>query len=72
MPQKKFQVFTALREENRLLASDVASYSQPVHNGGQRKQRLPEPEDLVLVWNNSKASQKGRKLEAKWLGSRMW
>ena len=71
MPAMEYQLFAALREENRMLASDIASYQQSAPKGINRQQRLPEPGDLVLVWNHSKQSQKSRKLEAKWLGPRM-
>lgn len=37
----------------------------------ERKQKIPEPGDLVLVRNHAVDGQRGRKLEAKWLGPRI-
>lgn len=37
----------------------------------KRKQKIPEPGDLVLVRNHAVDGQRGRKLEAKWLGPRI-
>ena len=34
----------------------------------QWRQRIPEPGDLVLVRNHQVDNQRGRKLEARWLG----
>ena len=71
MPEHQYALFMALRGENRILASETASYLEPNPSKISRKQRIPEVGDLVLVRNHQKDKQHGKKLEAKWLGPRM-
>ncbi|KAM0800520.1 hypothetical protein BDR22DRAFT_821397 [Usnea florida] len=71
VPAHQLQIFQALRDENKILASEADSYSHYTQARNQRKQRLPEPGDLVIVRNHAVDAQKGRKLEAKWLGPRL-
>ena len=61
-----------LRDENKLLAADAAAYTHGYESKRHRRQRLPEPGDLVLVRNHAVDRQHGRKLEAKWLGPRLF
>lgn len=71
LPAHEYNLLAALRSENKLLANEAASYHEAYHKKQNRKQRLPKPGDLVLIWNHSKATQHARKLEEKWLGPRM-
>ena len=71
LPDHQYQLLAALRDENRLLSSEVASYSHHYHKLAQQRQRIPEPGDLVLVRNHQVDNQRGRKLEARWLGPRL-
>ena len=72
LPEHQYQLFAALRDENRLLSSEIASYTHGSRKQAERKQRIPEPGDLVLVRNPALDNQKGRKLEARWLGPRLF
>ncbi len=71
VPAHQYQIFTALRDENKRLSSEAASYTHYQRGQKERKQKLPNPGDLVIVRNHSVDAQKGRKLEAKWLGPRL-
>lgn len=62
----------ALRDEKKCLASEAAAYTHYyLKSVRERKQRIPEPGDLVLVRNHAVDGQRGRKLEAKWVGPRI-
>ena len=65
------QIFSALRDENKRLSSEAASWSNYHAARNERKQRFPKPGDLVIVRNHAVDNQRGRKLEAKWLGPRL-
>ena len=60
-----------LRDEKKCLASEAAAYTHYLKSVRERKQKIPEPGDLVLVSNHAVDGQRGRKLEAKWLGPRI-
>ena len=70
-PAHQCQIFTALRDENKLLAMEAASYSHYVKGKRDRKHRLPQAGDLVIVRHHTIDNQRGRKLEPKWLGPRL-
>ena len=70
VPAHQCQIFTALRDETKLLAMEAASYSHYTKSRRDRKQRIPKPGDLVIVRNHTVDNQRGRKLEAKWSGPR--
>lgn len=61
----------ALRDEKKCLASEAASYTHYLKSVRERKQKIPKPGNLVLVRNHAVDTQRGRKLEAKWLGPRI-
>ena len=65
------QIFMALRDENKLLSAEAASYSHYSRGRRVRQQRIPAPGDLVVVRNHAINSQKGKKLESKWLRPRL-
>lgn len=71
LPPYQYQIFTALRDENKLLSAEAASYTHYRQGKNTRKQKIPAPGDLVLVWDAALAKQHGRKLERKWMGPRM-
>lgn len=71
MPTHRYQIYSAMKDEDRLLASEVASYTHGAAKGLQRKQRIPREGDLVMVWDSTKEGQHGRKLDAKWLDPRI-
>ena len=50
---------SSLRDENRLLGSENASYSHGYPPTRERKQRLPESGGLVLVRNHAVDNQEG-------------
>lgn len=43
LPDHQYQLFAALRSENRMLANIIASYSQATKPAVKRKQWIPEP-----------------------------
>ena len=53
LPPHQAQIFAAIRDENRLLSMEAASYTYYVRGIRQRKQRLPQPGDLVLIRNHA-------------------
>ncbi len=65
------QVYMALQDENRYLASEASAYSHYKRGQRERKQRVPKAGVLVLVRNHAVDRQRGRKLESKWLGPRL-
>lgn len=71
VPFYQQQIFMALRDEKKCLASEAAAYIHYLKSVRKRKQKIPEPRDLVLVRNHAVNSQRGRKLEAMWLGPRI-
>lgn len=72
LPAHQYQIFTALRDENRLLASENAIYSHGYRKARERKQRIPEPGDLVLVRNHPVDKSHSGKLDPRWLGPRIF
>ena len=66
LPEHEYNLFVALRDEDRLLASETASYTHGYVKARERHQRIPEPGDLVLVRNHTVYKQKGRKLDPSW------
>ena len=52
LPEQQYQLFTAIRDENRLLASDVASYRHSYKTSNKRRQRIPVKKDLALIRNH--------------------
>ena len=54
-----------LRDENKLLSAEIASYSHYSKSRNLRKQRIPESGDLVIIRYYIIDSQRGKKLEAK-------
>lgn len=71
VPRHIRQIFTALRDERRCLASDAVAYVHYQKSRNARKQKIPKEGDLVVVRNHAVHSQKGRKLESRWLGPRI-
>ena len=72
LPDHLYHLHQAMRDENRLLASEVASYTHGYRsNKRQRKQRIPKIGDLVLVRDLQLDKHHGRKLDPKWLGPRI-
>ena len=71
LPPHQYQIFSALRDENKRLSSEAASWTHYHAGRNERKQRIPTPGDLVVVRNHAVDNQRGRKLEAKWLGPRL-
>lgn len=72
VPEHQHRIYMALRDENKRLASEAAAYTHYQKSKRDRRQRIPEPGDLVIVRNHAVDAQKGRKLEAKWLGPRIF
>ncbi len=66
-----FNIYMALRDENRCLASEASAYSHYRRGQRERRQRIPKVGDLVLVRNHAVDGQRGRKLESRWLGPRL-
>ena len=71
LPEHEYNLFMAFRNEDRLLASETASYTHGYAKSRERRQRIPEPGDLVLIRHHTVDQQKGRKLDPKWLGPRI-
>ncbi len=65
------QIFMILRDERKESASERASYVRYSHTKRIRKQRLFQIEDLVSVRNHVVDNQRERKLESRWLSSRL-
>lgn len=57
----------ALRDKNKCLSTDASAYIHYQRSKNERKQRLPKEGDLVVVRSHAVDSQKGRKLEGRWL-----
>ncbi|MCJ1424369.1 hypothetical protein MMC29_002257 [Sticta canariensis] len=51
-PRHQLQIFSALCDEKKLLASEAAAYATYNRGHNQQQQRLPEPGDLVIVRNH--------------------
>lgn len=68
VPRHTHQIFTALRDERRCLASNAVAYMHYQKSKNMRKQKITKEGDLVVVRNHAVNSQKGRKLESRWLG----
>lgn len=71
-PEHQHKIYMALRDKNKCLASEAAAYTSYQKSKRDRKQRVPEPEDLVIIQNHAVDAQKGRKLEARWLGPQIF
>lgn len=56
----------------KCLASEAAAYAHYLKTVRERKQKIPEPGDLFLVRNHAVDSQRGRKLDGKCLGPRVF
>ena len=69
-PYHQQQISMVLRDEKKCLASEAAAYTHHLKGMCGRRQKIPTPGDLVLLRNHAVDSQRGRKLEAKWLGPR--
>lgn len=67
-PRHTQQIFMALCDENRCLSADASAYIHYQRSKNEKRQRLPKEGDLVVVRNHAVDSQKGRKLEGRWLG----
>ncbi len=65
------KIFMTLRDEKKCLASEAAAYTHYLKGLCGKRQKIPNSGDLVLVRYHAVDSQKGRKLEAKWLGSQL-
>ena len=61
-------VLATLRNVYKRLSSEAASWSHDHPDRNVRKQRTPQPGDLVVVQNHAVDNQRGRYLEAKWFG----
>lgn len=70
-PRDTQQIFMALRDENRCLSADASAYILYQRSKNERTQRLPKEGDLIVVRSHAVDSQKGRKLEGRWLGPRL-
>lgn len=70
-PKHTRHIFIALRDENKCLATDALAYIYYQRSKNERRQRLPKGRDLVVVRNYTVDSQRGRKLEGRWLGPRI-
>lgn len=70
-PRHTQQIFMALRDENRCLSAEASAYIHYYRSKNERRQRLLKEGDLVVVRNHAVDSQKGRKLEGRWLGPRI-
>ena len=66
-----YQIFTALRDGQRCLASDAVAYVHYQKSRNASKQIIPKERYLVVVRNHTVDSQKGRKLESRWFGPRI-
>ena len=71
LPRHQLQLYMALRDENKCLSSEAASYRHGAEKLRKRRQRIPKPGDLVIIRHHTIDNQKGRKLESKWLGPRL-
>ncbi len=65
------QIYLALRNERRQTARELTSYVAYHHSRRNRLQRLLKEGDLVIVRHHAVDNQRGRKLEPRWLGSRL-
>lgn len=57
---------------HKCLASEAAADTHYQKSKRDCKQKISEPGDLVIVPNPAVDGQRGRKLEAKWLGPRIF
>ena len=71
LPPHQYQMMMLAREERRLQAATNASFQEPYNKKAIRRQRMPEPGDLVIVWDKSRQNQHGRKLDPHWWGPRL-
>ncbi len=65
------QIYLALRNERRQTARELISYVVYHHFRRNRLQRLLKAENLVIVRHHAVDNQRGRKLEPRWLKSRL-
>lgn len=59
------QIFAALRNKNKLLAIKAAFYIYYSKGKKERKQRISQAGNLVIVRNHAIDKDKGKKLEPK-------
>ena len=52
-PHHQQQIFMALRDEKKCLASEAAAYTHYLKGMRKRRQKIPNPGDLVLVRNHA-------------------
>ena len=65
LSEHQYQLFTVLRNEQRLLEEEVASYTHSYEQQRKRKQRISKKNDLVMIRNHAVNNQKDRKLESR-------
>ena len=71
LSEHQYQLFTTLRDEQRLLEEEVASYIHNYEQQTKRKQRISKKDDLIMIRNHAVNNQKNRKFESRWLESKL-
>ena len=66
----QYQLFTILKDEQRLLEKEVASYIHNYEQQRERKQKISKKDDLIMIRNHAVNNQKNKKFEFRWLKSR--
>lgn len=72
VPHHNYQVFMALGDEQRCLASDAVTYEHYQKSRLASKQRIAKERGLVVVRNHAVDSQKGENWRADGLGRASW
>lgn len=70
-PRYTQHIFMALCDDNKYLTVDASAYIHYQRSKNKRRQRLSKEKDLVVMRNRVVDSQRGRKLEGRWLGPRI-
>ncbi len=65
------QIYLALRSERRQMIRELMFYVVYHHFKRNRVQRLLKKRNLMIVWHHVVDNQRGRKLESRWLESRL-
>ena len=61
----QYQIYIALKEENRLLASETISYIHDYQKKRQRQQKIFNFDDLILIKNHQIDKEHEKKLKSK-------
>ena len=65
LPAHQYQIYIALRKENKLLINETVNYIHDYQKKKQRQQRIFNSDDLILVKNHQVDKDHEKKLKSK-------